>query len=112
MKSVFHPVISVQELSRKKRHAAWQGQAEVIVVYTAGNVRAYSGMCPHQGGPLGEGELTDRTITCPWHGCTFDLEAGNCIDLGACKNLTGMKLVPLPFEIRDGVVHVEIQEKS
>ena len=32
--------------------------------------------CPHQGGPLSEGELDDSRVTCPWHNATFDLKSG------------------------------------
>ena len=24
-------------------------------------------LCPHRGGPLGEGDLDDRLVSCPWH---------------------------------------------
>ena len=30
----------------------------------------------HQGGPLGEGSLDSKTVTCPWHGWKFDVESG------------------------------------
>ena len=32
--------------------------------------------CTHVGGPLSEGELEGTTVTCPWHGATFDVETG------------------------------------
>jgi len=32
--------------------------------------------CPHRGGPLGDGELHDAIVTCPWHGATFDVQTG------------------------------------
>ncbi len=32
--------------------------------------------CKHQGGPLGEGELDGTTVTCPWHGWTYDITSG------------------------------------
>lgn len=28
--------------------------------------------CPHQGGPLGEGEIEDGWLRCPWHGYEYD----------------------------------------
>ena len=27
--------------------------------------------CTHRGGPLGDGELVDGCIVCPWHGSRF-----------------------------------------
>ena len=32
--------------------------------------------CPHRGASLGEGLLTAGTVTCPWHGWTFDVRTG------------------------------------
>ena len=37
---------------------------------------ALDGVCPHQGGPLGKGELTGPIVTCPWHGWQFDVRSG------------------------------------
>ncbi len=30
-----------------------------------------SNVCQHQNGPLGEGEIIDGCITCPWHGFQY-----------------------------------------
>ncbi len=29
--------------------------------------------CTHRGGPLSEGALNGRAVTCPWHGAVFDV---------------------------------------
>lgn len=39
---------------------------------------ATSGLCPHASGPLHEGEVEGRKLTCPWHGWGFDLDSGAC----------------------------------
>jgi nitrite reductase (NADH) small subunit/3-phenylpropionate/trans-cinnamate dioxygenase ferredoxin subunit len=36
--------------------------------------------CPHQGAPLCDGVLIDRTVTCTWHGWRFSLEDGRWLD--------------------------------
>ena len=41
-----------------------------------GEFFALDGMCPHQGGPLGKGELSGCIVTCPWHGFQFDVRDG------------------------------------
>ena len=41
-----------------------------------GTLYALDGVCPHQGGPLGEGELAGCIVTCPWHGWQFDVSSG------------------------------------
>ena len=37
---------------------------------------AIDGVCPHQGGPLGQGYVEGHIVTCPWHGWQFDLKSG------------------------------------
>jgi nitrite reductase/ring-hydroxylating ferredoxin subunit len=42
-------------------------------------VQAASAVCPHWGGPLGEGAVShDGCLTCPWHGWQF--QEGRCLD--------------------------------
>jgi nitrite reductase (NADH) small subunit len=53
---------------------------EVAVFRQAGQLFALDGRCPHQGGPLGEGELVGRHVSCVWHGWSFDLETGRCVE--------------------------------
>ena len=43
-----------------------------------GEIRAVAGLCPHQGGPLGEGVLNGDLIGCPWHMWEFDSKSGGC----------------------------------
>ncbi|MBS0209828.1 MAG: Rieske 2Fe-2S domain-containing protein [Planctomycetes bacterium] len=41
-----------------------------------GQFHALDGVCPHQGGPLGKGNLAGHVVTCPWHGWQFDVCTG------------------------------------
>jgi nitrite reductase (NADH) small subunit len=41
-----------------------------------GQISAIDGICPHQGGPLAEGEVNGTIVTCPWHGWQFDVRTG------------------------------------
>lgn len=41
-----------------------------------GEFYALSNTCLHKGGPLGEGKLDGRTVTCPWHGWQYDISTG------------------------------------
>ena len=52
------------------------GEQVVALFNIDGNFFALDGVCPHQGGPLGEGELTGPVVTCPWHGWQFDIRTG------------------------------------
>ncbi len=49
-----------------------------IAVFRTGpaEVFAASNSCPHKGGPLVEGIVHGRKVTCPLHNWVFDLETG------------------------------------
>ncbi len=65
----------------------------VIALFNvAGTVYALDGVCPHQGGPLGQGELYGAVVTCPWHGWQFNVETG--------QNQLNPRIVQPRFEVR------------
>jgi len=37
---------------------------------------AINNTCLHRGGPLGQGELNGKVVTCPWHGWEYDVTSG------------------------------------
>jgi nitrite reductase (NADH) small subunit len=43
-----------------------------------GEYYALDNICPHRGGPIGEGyvDCHNLTVQCPWHGWTFSLPSG------------------------------------
>ena len=50
---------------------------ERVAIFRYGDkVSAISNACRHQNGPLGEGEIVDGCVTCPWHGYQYDPETG------------------------------------
>jgi nitrite reductase (NADH) small subunit len=55
---------------------------QVVALYNVeGTFYALDGVCPHAGGPLGEGTLRGTVVTCPWHGWQFDVKSGeNCLN--------------------------------
>lgn len=46
-----------------------------------GTIHALENSCPHMGGPLGEGDIDEGTVICPWHGWQFDIASGCCINM-------------------------------
>ncbi len=55
----------------------------LAICHTAGKIYALDDICTHDGGPLGEGELTDGQIECPRHGARFDVATGKPLCLPA-----------------------------
>ena len=41
-----------------------------------GTISVIDGVCPHEGGPLGEGRIEAGRVVCPWHEYAFDLQTG------------------------------------
>jgi nitrite reductase (NADH) small subunit len=41
-----------------------------------GNFYAINNTCLHRGGPIGQGELEGKVVTCPWHGWQYDVTTG------------------------------------
>jgi nitrite reductase (NADH) small subunit len=41
-----------------------------------GDLHALNGICPHRGGPLGEGWVDGQSVVCPWHAWSFNLKTG------------------------------------
>jgi nitrite reductase/ring-hydroxylating ferredoxin subunit len=51
-----------------------------IALYNVGGtLYATTNTCPHRGGPLGEGDLEETIVTCPWHGFQYDVTTGACL---------------------------------
>jgi len=41
-----------------------------------GELHAVNGVCPHRGGPLGQGWVEGESVVCPWHAWSFNLKTG------------------------------------
>ena len=48
----------------------------IAIFNVDGTFYAMDDVCQHQGGPLGEGELNGKIVTCPWHGWRYDVTTG------------------------------------
>lgn len=52
---------------------------KAIALFNAeGEFYAIDNTCAHQGGPLGEGMLDGKVVTCPWHAWEYDVSSGKC----------------------------------
>ncbi len=55
------------------------GQA-IAVFNVGGTFYAIDNTCLHRGGPVGEGEVEEETVTCPWHGWQYNVKTGACLN--------------------------------
>jgi nitrite reductase/ring-hydroxylating ferredoxin subunit len=55
-----------------------EGRA-IALAHVDGRIYAINNTCLHRGGPLGEGLLEGKAVTCPWHGWQFDVTSGKSL---------------------------------
>jgi nitrite reductase/ring-hydroxylating ferredoxin subunit len=52
------------------------GEETIALCNAGGELHALDGICPHAGGPLGQGALHGTTLVCPWHAWEYDCVTG------------------------------------
>jgi nitrite reductase (NADH) small subunit len=80
-------------------------QGRIVAIFNVdGRLYALDGVCPHQGGPLGRGQLSGCIVTCPWHGWQFDVRTGR-------NQLSSTVSAPsLELRLEDGSIFVNLGE--
>ena len=67
---------------------------DILVTNVDGNYYAMDDTCTHAGASLSEGSLDGSTVTCPWHGSTWDCKTGKMIAFGVqLKGLSSYKVM-------------------
>ena len=77
--SEFTTVASADEIESGTGTVIDTGEVTLAVFNVDGDFYAIANECTHQGGPLGDGDLDDTTVTCPWHGAEFDVTSGDVL---------------------------------
>lgn len=60
-------------------------------------------LCPHRGGPLGEGDLDGRLVSCPWHAWRWDVTTGEN------ANNPAVRVPCFPVTVEGGGIFVELR---
>jgi thiamine pyrophosphate-dependent acetolactate synthase large subunit-like protein/nitrite reductase/ring-hydroxylating ferredoxin subunit len=79
------------------------GRAVCLVHHEGGAWSALDNRCPHQGGPLGDGQLEDGYLICPWHAYQYDPATG--------EPPPGFRDAATPYRVRTDdadVVEIEV----
>lgn len=74
----FVRVASLEEIPEGGGTAVEAGGREIALFRVEGEIYAIDNVCPHLQGPLVEGILEGRIVSCPWHAWTFDVGTGRC----------------------------------
>jgi nitrite reductase/ring-hydroxylating ferredoxin subunit len=49
---------------------------KIALFNLGGTFYAIDDECPHEGGPLSEGEIEGESVVCPWHASVFNIKTG------------------------------------
>jgi nitrite reductase (NADH) small subunit len=97
--------VKVAEVGELRDDAGIQrtvGDREVGLFRDGEGVLAIDAICPHVGGPLGEGFVEDGKVYCPLHGWPFDLKTGKC------KTNSRAKVECFQAKVENGEVYVRV----
>ncbi len=75
---------------------------KIAIFNVEGAYYAIDDTCTHQGGPLSEGELAGKQVTCPWHGAVFDVTTGEVLGPPAPNGVS-------PYNVRVSGNNIEIE---
>lgn len=78
---------------------------EIALFKLEGKIHALENVCPHQGGPLGEGDIVNGCVTCPWHGWRFDIKSAEC------DTMPGESAKYIPIEIVGDEIRLKNDER-
>lgn len=101
-----HRVAQITEIPVGEGREFVVGDQIVALFNLDGTFHALDGICPHAGGPLARGKLTNGIVTCPWHGWQFDVTTGR-----HCLN-SHLKQNRFTVEIEGDEIWVEIPSGS
>jgi nitrite reductase (NADH) small subunit len=75
--SEFVRICSQSELPPEGEAAEFTAHGRILCVANVnGTLSVLDGVCPHEGGPLGEGIIEGGRVVCPWHAYAYDLHTG------------------------------------
>jgi nitrite reductase/ring-hydroxylating ferredoxin subunit len=114
-RNYWYPIFSSREITERPRRLTLCGD-RIVLMRRKGNVYAIAESCPHRGTSLAlYPEKTypfkgSTTITCPYHGWTFDVTDGKCVAVvceGPESRIPGtVKIRTYPVEERKGMVWI------
>lgn len=92
-------ICMLDEIPRLGSRVVASAQGDIAVFRTGEDeVFAMHDKCPHRGGPLSQGIVAGKVVTCPMHGLKIALDSGEAVapDKGCAK--------PFAVKVEGGVV--------
>jgi nitrite reductase (NADH) small subunit len=70
----------VEDVPKGGSKSIWVKSHKVAVFNLGGQLTACKDRCPHMGALLSEGRISGQTVACTWHGWTFEMPSGRCVN--------------------------------
>lgn len=83
----FVKVAKTSDIAPGERKAVDVGARRIAIFNVDGTFYAIDDTCTHRGGPLSQGEVSGKEVTCPWHGAVFDVTTGSVLGLPAPRRV-------------------------
>jgi nitrite reductase (NADH) small subunit len=96
-------LLDVNDIPRLGARVVRHGSLNIAVFRTATDeVFALEDRCPHRGGPLSQGIVHGRKVSCPMHGWNIELDSGRAVapDCGCTREF--------PVRVEAGRVWVDL----
>lgn len=87
----FVKVAKTEDLAPGQGKMVEAGGKTIALFNVDGDYYAIDDTCTHKGGPLCEGELDGKEVTCPWHGAVFDVTTGEVLGPPAMEGVACYK---------------------
>ena len=98
---------TLDDIPRLGSRVVRTGSGDIAVFRTGDDeVFALDDRCPHKGGPLSQGIVHNKRVTCPLHNFVIELESGKAVapDEG-CTHVH-------PAKVEDGIVWLAVRQTA
>ena len=102
----YHTIIAEEEVPEGQQIFFTLDDLPMVIFNIVGTYYAIADQCSHDGGPVGEGDLTGTEIKCPRHGARFDLNTGKALSMPATVDIPAY-----PVRIENGQIQVGVPKK-
>ena len=102
MKMPFIKVANISQVPPETVIEVLVGGEPYAICNAGGTVRALSGVCIHRGGPLGQGQIHDGRVVCPYHLWEFDCATGE-YDYDSAKRVPTFEV-----KVEDGDILLQV----
>src|SRR5215471_13168986 len=109
LERMWFPVARVQDVTGSRPFSAELLGRRLVVFSSGGEVAVAADRCPHRGGRLSHGRMTDEVLECPYHGWRWQAD-GHCALVPSQPGAhPGATLETLPVRTRFGLVWAALE---